>query len=126
MASDEAMRSLFAGASGGGENQTVEGLLVELVDEDKLDDYIAHTGLRNISFSSLDEKLKKLKALKDPKLTIFGLIAFGKDSAIDDALNNVYIDFKMFPGTSKVGPESLDKIYRDRTEFHGDVAKQFT
>lgn len=125
LASDEEMRSLFAGVSGGGENQTVEGLPIELVDEDKLDDYIAHTGLRNIIFSSLDEKLKKLKALKDSKLTIFGLIAFGKDSAIDDSLNNIYIDFKMFPGTSKVSSESLDRIYRDRAEFHGDAAKQF-
>ncbi|WP_288151800.1 ATP-binding protein [Phocaeicola sartorii] len=126
LASDEEMRSLFAGASGGGENQTVEGLPAELVDEDKLDDYMSHTGLKNITFYSLDEKLKKLKALRDSKLTIFGLIAFGKDSAIDDTLNNIYIDFKMFPGTSKVSAEGLDIIYRDRTEFHGDIAKQFT
>ncbi len=126
VASDEGMRSLFAGASGGGENQTVEGALVDLVDEGKLDDYISRTGLRGVSFSSLDEKLKKLKALKDFKLTIFGLISFGKDAVIDDSLNNIYIDFKMFPGTSKVSPENLDKIYRDRTEFHGDIVKQFT
>lgn len=125
LASDEEMRSLFAGASGGGENQTIEGELADLVDEEKLDDYIAHTGLKDVPFSNLEEKLKKLKALKDSKLTIFGLIAFGKDIVIDDLLHNIYIDFKMFPGVSKVSSESLDKIYRDRTEFHGDIAKQF-
>lgn len=126
LASPEEMRSLFAGASGGGENQTIEGEIIDFVDEGKLDDYISHTGLRNVSFSNLEEKLKKLKAMKDSKLTIFGLIAFGKDTVIDDLLHNIYIDFKMFPGTSKVSPESLDKIYRDRTEFHGDIVKQFT
>ncbi len=125
LASDEEMRSLFAGASGGGENQIVEGALTDLVDEDKLDDYISQTGLKSVSFSNLEEKLKKIKALKDSKLTIFGLVAFGKDSAIDEILNNIYIDFKMFSGTSKVSMDNLDKIYRDRTEFHGDVAKQF-
>ncbi len=126
IASDEEMRSLFAGASGGGENQTVEGELIDLVEEGKLDDYILHTGLKNIPFLNLEEKLKKIKALKDSKLTIFGLIAFGKDAIIDDLLHNIYIDFKMFPGISKVSSESLNRIYRDRAEFHGDVAKQFT
>lgn len=126
LASDEEMRSLFAGASGGGENQTIEGKFIDLVDEEKLNDYISRTGLKNIPFSNLEEKLKKLKAVKDSKLTIFGLIAFGRDTIIDDLLHNIYIDFKMFPGTSKVNPESLDKIYRDRAEFHGDIAKQFT
>lgn len=126
LASDEEMRSLFAGASGGGENQTVEGRLVDLVDGEKLDDYISRTGLKNVLFSSMEDKLKKLKALKDSKLTIFGLVAFGKDAAIDGLLHNIYIDFKMFPGTSKVSPGNLDRIYRDRTEFHGDIAKQFT
>lgn len=125
LASDEEMRSLFAGASGGGENQTVEGDFTTLVDKGKLDDYISRTGLKNITFSNLEEKLKKLKALKDFKLTIFGLVAFGKDSVIDESLNNIYIDFKVFPGTSKVDTESLDKIYRDRTEFHGDIVRQF-
>lgn len=115
LASDEEMRSLFAGASGGGENQIVEGALTDLVDEDKLDDYISQTGLKSVSFSNLEEKLKKIKALKDSKLTIFGLVAFGKDSAIDEILNNIYIDFKMFSGTSKVSMGNLDKIYRDRT-----------
>lgn len=52
-------------------------------------------------------------------------MAFGKDAVIDDLLNNVYIDFKIFPGISKVSTESLDKIYRDRTEFHGDIVRQF-
>ncbi len=126
LASDEEMRSLFAGASGGGENQTVEGGLRDFVDEQKLNDYVSRTGLKNVSFTNLEEKLKKIKAIRAGKLTIFGLVAFGKDSAIDDLLNNIYIDFKMFPGTSKVGTGSLDKIYRDRTEFHGDTAKQFT
>lgn len=125
LASDEEMRSLFAGASGGGENQTVEGRLRDLIDEQKLNDYISRTGLKDVPLTNLEEKLKKIKALRDDKLTIFGLVAFGKDSAIDDLLNNVYIDFKMFPGISKVGTSSLDKIYRDRTEFHGDTAKQF-
>lgn len=58
VASDEAMRSLFAGASGGGESQTVEGELTTLVDEAKVDNYIARTGLAGILFSTLEEKLK--------------------------------------------------------------------
>lgn len=59
LASDEEMRSLFAGASGGGENQTVEGGLRDFVDEQKLNDYVSRTGLKNVSFTNLEEKLKK-------------------------------------------------------------------
>lgn len=125
VASDEAMRSLFAGASGGGENQTIEGELTTLVDRAKVDGYIARTGLVDVPFSTLEEKLKKLKALKDSRLTIFGLVAFGKEAAIDNLLNNIYIDFKIFPGTSKVSTENLDKIYQDRAEFHGNIVNQF-
>lgn len=125
LATDEQMRSLFAGASGGGENQIIDGALGDLIDEAKLDDYIARTGLSGLPFASSEEKLRKIKAVRDSKLTIFGLVAFGKDDVIDEKLNNVYIDFKVFPGVTKVDDEGLGVIYRDRAEFHGNVVNQF-
>ncbi len=125
LASDEEKRSLFAGASGGGENQVLEGAITELVDEAKLDDYISRTGLKDVTFQNLEEKLSKIKAVRDSRLTIFGLVAFGKDEAIDDKLHNIYIDFKIFPGTSKVDPNNLEVIYHDRKEFHGDLVQQY-
>ena len=124
-ATDEEIRSLFAGASGGGENQVVEGNAYDLIDADKVSDYVRRTGLRNLDIGSTEKALAKIKALRDGKVTIFGLIAFGKDSAIDDVLNNCYIDFRVFSGVSKVDDGSLNRIYTERMEFHGDMKSQF-
>ena len=115
---------MFAGTSGGGENQLVEGNISELVDTEKVDAYISRTGLKDVASLSLTDKLRKLKALRHGKLTIFGLIAFGKDSTVDELMNNVYIDFKYFHGKEKVS-DDLSDIYKDRREFHGDIRHQF-
>lgn len=123
-ADDSQKRSMFAGASGGGENQQVEGEIAELVDIKKVDTYINRTGLKNVANLSLSDKLRKLKALRQDKLTIFGLIAFGKDGAVDELMNNAYIDFKYFHGKEKVS-DDLSDIYKDRREFHGDIRRQF-
>lgn len=125
-ASDEEMRSLFAGAAGGGENQPINGTPAELIDEDKVDEYISKTGLNSIEIKDIKSKLYKIKAQNDQGLTIFGLIAFGKADKIDEKLNNVYIDFRVFPGASKVLPDNPEVIYSDRKEFHGDVKTQFS
>ena len=124
-ASDEEMRSLFAGAAGGGENQPITGIPVELVDEIKVDEYISRTGLNSVEIKDTESKLCKIKAQNDQGLTIFGLVAFGKTEKIDEKMNNVYIDFRIFPGTSKVLPDNPEVIYLDRKEFHGDVKTQF-
>lgn len=124
-ASDEEMRSLFAGATGGGENQIVSSPITELIDELKVDDYIKNTGLQSIEIKDLYQKMAKIKSARDGMATIFGLIAFGKNEAIDEKLNNVYIDFKIFSGTTKVDSENINKIYSERKEFHGDVKTQF-
>lgn len=125
-ASDEEMRSLFAGAAGGGENQLVTGDPIELIDENKVAEYISKTGLNPIKIEDTKAKLYKIKAQNDQGLTIFGLIAFGKTDKIDEKLNNVYIDFRVFPGASKVLPDNPEVIYSDRKEFHGDVKTQFS
>lgn len=123
-ADDNQKKSMFAGATGGGENQLIDEDVFELVDVYKVDEYIARTGLKNIDGLSLIDKLRKLKAFRQGKLTVFGLIAFGKDDEIDSQLNNTYIDFKYFNGKEKVN-EDLADIYKDRKEFHGDIKKQF-
>lgn len=124
-ADDNRKKSMFAGASGGGENQPVDiDSPLSVVDEVKVNDYIVRTGLKNVDNLDLLGKLRKLKALRGGKLTRFGLIAFGADEIIDEYLNNVHIDFKYFSGTEKVG-DNPDDIYKDRKEFHGDIRKQF-
>ncbi len=123
-ADDSQKRSMFAGASGGGENQVVEGDALALVDGRKVDEYIARTGLKDVTGLGLAEKLRKLKAIRDNKLTIFGLLAFTAAGEIDERLNNTYIDFKYFNGKTKVG-DDLGEIYKDRKEFHGDIKAQF-
>ncbi len=123
-ADDNQKKSMFAGATGGGENQLLGEEVLDLVDPRKVDEYIARTGLKNIDGLNLIDKLRKLKASRSGKLTVFGLIAFGKDDQIDSQLNNTYIDFKYFNGKEKVN-ENLDDIYRDRKEFHGDIKRQF-
>ncbi len=123
-ADDSQKRSMFAGASGGGENQVVDGDPLTLIDAQKIDGYIARTGLRDITGMSMPEKLRKLKAVRDGKLTIFGLVAFASATDIDERLNNVYIDFKYFNGKTKVG-DDLSEVYKDRKEFHGDIKSQF-
>ena len=123
-ADDSQKRSMFAGASGGGENQVVDGDPLTLVNQQSVDDYIARTGLKDITGLSLAEKLRKLKAMRDGRLTVFGLLAFTAASEIDERLNNTYIDFKYFSGKAKVG-DDLGEVYKDRKEFHGSVKVQF-
>lgn len=123
-ADDNHKRSMFASASGGGENQVVEGDPLALVEPQKVDSYIARTGLRDVTGLSLLEKLRKLKAMRDGRLTLFGLIAFTSANDIDERLSNTYIDFKYFNGKTKVG-DDLGEIYKDRKEFHGDIKTQF-
>ena len=125
LANDDEMKSLFAGAFGGGENQTIQGPISEIVDEGKLDSYISHTGLKKITFASIEQKLSKLKARRDNKLTIFGLVAFSKPGKIEEYTNNLYIDFRVFKGTNKVNLADRSVIYSDRKEFHGDIRTQF-
>ena len=122
-ASNNEIRSLFAG-NVGGENQTIEGIPSKLINIDYLNDYINHTNLKDILPLSIKEKLTKVKALRGDKLTIFGLVAFGNKDDIESNLNNMYIDFKMFPGTDKVNDE-LSKVYSDRKEFRGTILQQF-
>lgn len=123
-ADDSQKKSMFASATGGGENQLIDDDVFELVNPHKVDEYIARTGLKNIDGLSLTDKLRKLKAFRQGKLTVFGLIAFGKDDEVDSQLNNTYIDFKYFNGKEKVN-ENLADIYKDRKEFHGDIKRQF-
>lgn len=123
-ADDNQKKSMFASATGGGENQLIDDDVFELVNPHKVDEYIARTGLKNIDGLSLTDKLRKLKAFRQGKLTVFGLIAFGKDDEVDSQLNNTYIDFKYFNGKEKVN-ENLADIYKDRKEFHGDIKRQF-
>lgn len=123
-ADDNQKKSMFASATGGGENQLIDDEALALVDPRKVDDYIVRTGLKDIDGLSLSDKLRKLKAFRKGKLTVFGLIAFGKDDEVDNQLNNTYIDFKYFNGKDKVN-DNLDDIYKDRKEFHGDIKKQF-
>ena len=65
----------------------------------QVDDYISRTGLNTVTDLSLEDKLQKLKALRDGRLTKFGLLAFGNDDQVDVNLTNVYIDFKYFKVT---------------------------
>ena len=123
-ADDSQKKSMFASATGGGENQLIDNDVLALVDPRKVDEYIARTGLKNIDGLSLADKLRKLKAFRQGRLTVFGLIAFGRDDEVDSQLNNTYIDFKYFNGKEKVS-ENLADIYKDRKEFHGDIKKQF-
>ncbi|PID32503.1 hypothetical protein CR970_00310 [Candidatus Saccharibacteria bacterium] len=123
-ADDSQKRSMFASASGGGENRLVDCNVHDSIDSDKVNTYCQLTGLRGIEGLNIADKLRKLKAIRDGKLTNFGLIAFGRDDVVDDHLSNVYIDFKYFRGKSKVD-DDLEDIYRDRKEFHGDIKQQF-
>lgn len=125
LATEEEQRSLFAGSSGGGENQPIAADYASIVDPAKIDYYLAQIGVDPTQFSNLTAKLTKVKAIRDQALTIFGLIAFGYDHYIDFYLHNVYIDFKIFPSLHKVS-QNLSLIYSERQEFHGDVIKQFT
>jgi len=121
-ASEDEMRSLFAGASGGGENQEV-ACNASVIDESVIDNYISKTGLKRLHLENLESKLKKIKATRGNRLTIFGLVAFGSKESIDQALNNIYIDFRSYSGLNKV--ENPNEIYRNRKEFHGNIRHQF-
>ncbi len=77
---------------------------------------------------STEEILLKLKAITKAKnVTLFGLLAFGKNETLQEAsAPTTNIAVTHYPGDSKVLENDPTRTHLDNREFNGNVIQQFT
>lgn len=130
-ANDEMIRRFSIAARGGAETIEFDNVnYKDLFDDLFIIEYIT---LLNAKKSNMyqsfknEEVLFKLRAtnkLNNP--TLFGLLAFGKDSAPQEVIApTVKIVVTQYPGLSKVNEDDVFETYIDNREFYGNAKTQF-
>lgn len=116
-------------ARGGAELQEINGDYKEYFDLGLVDNYLKLVKeKRGGVYDGLDteEILIKLRAIKQPAMTMFGLLAFSRPYALQElTAPTVNIAVTQYAGTSKVNPEDTDEVNLDDKEFSGNVTNQF-
>lgn len=128
---DHIKRFAIAGR-GGAETLPYPGAnYIEVLDIDRVNQYIAQLNEnRNNMYQrfSVREVLVKLRAItKDGNVTLFGLLAFGKDEAAQEFISpTVNIGVTQYPGSTKVDEDDPRATYTDNREFNGTALEQFS
>lgn len=127
------VRSQFAVAARGGAEliEFSDQHYKDCLDDNLIDEYIAHVNeQRGLIYRDLSKKeiLLKLKAITSAeKVTLFGLLAFGKSELpqeISAPTTNIAVTH--YPGDTKVLENDPTRTHLDNREFNGNVIKQFT
>jgi len=131
VANDDTIRRFSVAARGGAETIYYE-------DEDyhsvfnmaTVNDYIRVVNQRKSNmYQAFTDKevLTKLRAItKQADPTLFGLLAFGKDSSVQEIISpSVGIVITQYPGITKVNETNLNETYIDNREFIGNAKVQF-
>lgn len=131
IANDEMIRRFSVAARGGAETlEYTDTTYQECFDIAMTEDYIALLNKNKSNmyqrFSS-EEILFKLRAItKQFQPTLFGILAFGKDAAVQEIVApTVNIVVTQYPGVTKVNEDDLSETYIDNREFFGNVKAQF-
>lgn len=116
-------------ARGGAELQEFAGNYAELFDLKAVEIYLnlvkdkrgnVYGGL------SVKEILAKLRAITDNGITMFGLLAFSNQFALQElTAPTVNIAVTHYAGASKVNPNDTEEVSLDDKEFSGNVVSQF-
>lgn len=130
--SDEIRNQFAIAARGGAELIEYAGYqYIDYLDLDLIQQYIdLINSKRNNIYQNLDTKeiLMKLKAITSSgDITLFGLLAFGKDEATQEvSAPTVNIAVTHYPGDSKVLESDPLRTHLDNREFNGNVIEQFS
>lgn len=131
VANDEMIRRFSVAARGGAETlEYTDTTYQECFNIAMAEDYVAllnkNKGNMYQRFSS-EEILLKLRAInKQFHPTLFGLLAFGKDAAVQEIIApTVNIVVTQYPGVTKVNEDDLSETYIDNREFFGNAKVQF-
>lgn len=127
-ATDEDIMRFSVAAQGGAETFTYEVDYHEVLDAQKIKEYIDLLNSKNNNVYQRfteEEILRKQKVIVDGKVTLFGLLAFGNKLALREVVApTMNIAVTQYPGIDKVvGDASL--TYSDSREFDGCIIDQF-
>lgn len=131
VATEEWHKRVSVAAKGGAEIADYESYSHEdYLDLELVDSFIALLNSRrgNIYQNfSRKEVLVKQKAINTKgDATLFGLLAFGKDLALQEVVSpTINVGITQYPGSSKVNEDDLSETYLDNREFNGNVLEQF-
>ncbi len=127
------LRNQFAVAARGGAEliEYADQLYTECLDSGLVTEYIQLINeSRNNVYKNLtaEEVLIKLKAItKSGSVTLFGLLAFGKDEVLQEvSAPTTNIAVTHYPGDTKVLESDPSRTHLDNREFNGNVIQQFT
>jgi len=126
---EEWIKRFAISARGGAELQKLLGNYKDLFDPKVIETYLNLVKeKRGDVYKDLDTKeiLIKLRAITADGLTMFGLLAFSNQSALQDlTAPSVNIAVTQYVGTSKVNPHDPEEVSLDDKEFSGNVVSQF-
>lgn len=127
---DKFIRSFAAAAQGGAELNIIEYDYEENLDRAIVDDYKqAVYKKRGEVYQGLhqEEILIKLRAItSDRKLTLFGLLAFGKNTKLQDLISpTVNVAVTQYIGATKINELEPSQTSLDDKEFFGNVVSQY-
>lgn len=129
--SDEMRNQFAAAARGGSELIEYPNLsFIDCFDMVLVEKYIAtvNKSRNNVYFNhSANEVLQKMRAINvDGFPTLFGLLAFGKDSVLQElTAPTTNVAVTEYAGNSKVNPNNPEITHLDDREFNGNVISQF-
>jgi ATP-dependent DNA helicase RecG len=131
IANDEMIRRFSVAARGGAETLPfTETTYSDCFDVPAVTDYIELVNKRKSNMYqafTTEEVLIKLRAItRDRHPTLFGLLAFGKDSSPQEIIApTVNVVITQYPGLTKVNEDDFLETYVDNREFYGNAKKQF-
>lgn len=131
IANEDHIRRFTIAARGGAETLTYPDFeYTDVLDLRMVDEYIEllNSKRNNIyqKFSVKEILVKQRAITKDGNVTLFGLLAFGKDIFTQEVISpTVNIGVTQYPGPDKVDTDDPRLTYTDNREFNGHVVQQF-
>lgn len=127
-ATGDDIRHFAVAAQGGAELFSYNVDYKEVLDPERIQSYIDLLNSKNSNIYqdfSVEEILTKQRALVDGKVTLFGLLAFGRLMSLQEIVSPaINIVVTQYAGTDKV--EDLNSVaYIDSRAFNGPIIQQF-
>ena len=131
LANDEMIRRFSIAARGGAETLEFNDVLVaDCLDHDAIADYVLLVNTKKTNmyqpFSTHEVLLKLRAATRNNNPTLFGLLAFGRDTTPQEIIApTVAVVVTQYPGLTKVNEDDITETYIDNREFVGNAKIQF-
>lgn len=127
---DHWIRRFALEAEGGAELQESNEGADNILDSEKIARYIGVVNEKRggtLTTLGTTEVLKKLRVVnKNDKVTLFGLLAFSKESSLQDIFGpTINVAVTQYRGTDKVEGATIGRPFLDNREFYSDALTQF-